>query len=111
MNAISGFKGIAVALGATLAMSAYAGETIQKKGEAASVDESRPELTGKEPKGKSGVATMPSKGPASVSESAPSKSGKEPVASGKGMDNKKMPNPKTPANVSESAPDKSNKSR
>lgn len=111
MNKLSCLKVCAAALGATLALSAYAGETTQKKGEAASVDESRPELTGKDVKGKSGVSTMPSKGPASVSESAPSKSGKEPVASGKGRDNKNLPNPKTPANVSESAPDKSNKSR
>jgi hypothetical protein len=111
MNKLSCLKVCAAALGASLALSAHAGEMSQKKGEPASVDESRPDMAGKDAKGKSGASTMPGKGPASVSESAPSKSGKEPVASGKGGDNKNLPNPKTPANVSESAPDKAGKSR
>ncbi len=95
----------AAACGLTLAVSAHAAEMTIKKGEPASVSESAPDRTGKEMKGKSGKAVMPSKGPSSVSESAPSKTGKE--RPGKLVnDNKDMPNPKTPSGSSESAPTK-----
>lgn len=57
----------------------------------------------------SGVSTLPSRNdPASVSESAPQRTGKEP-SSLPVADSRNMPNPKTPANVSESAPDKTGK--
>ena len=70
MNRFSGLRVMAAAvLGATLAMSAYAGEMGMKKGEPSSVDESKTGQAGKEPKGKAGVPTSPSKGPASTDES------------------------------------------
>ena len=52
-----------------------------------------------------GVSTMPGKGPASVSESAPQRTGKEPVTPMTG-DSKATANPKSPSSVSESAPQK-----
>jgi hypothetical protein len=91
----------AAVLGATLAMSAYAGESTMKKGEPSSVDESRPDMTGKEPKGKAGVPTSPSKGPSSVDESKTGQAGKGPVK-GASKDDSKMASPKTPSSVDES---------
>ena len=105
MNKATSLKAMAAAvLAATFTMSAYAGEATMKKGEPASVDESRPELTGKDAKGKGGVPTMPSKGPASVDESKTGQAGKPP-AKGVSKDDSKMANPKTPASVDEAKPD------
>lgn len=96
---VSGLQVMAAAvLGATLAMSAYAGEMTR---EPASVDESKTGQAGKEPKGKAGAPTMPSKGPSSVSESKTGQAGKSPVK-GASMDDNRMANPKTPASVDES---------
>lgn len=91
----------AVAFGVAVAMSVQAGGMKTP----ASVDESAPQKSGKDAKGKAGAPAMPSKGPASVSESAPQK-GKEPPAPTGPGDSKKLPNPKTPSAVSESGPSK-----
>ena len=102
MKRVSALKVVAAAaLGATLAMPVYAGEATMKKGEPSSVDESRPDMTGKDPKGKAGVPTMPSKGPSSVDESKTGQAGKKP-AKGASKDDAKMANPKTPSSVDES---------
>lgn len=95
----------ALALGTLVAMPLNAAET--PKGPA-SVNESAPDKTGKDAKGKGGTPVLPSKGPSSANESAPQKTGKEPGTPMK-ADSKMMPNPKTPASVSESAPDKAGK--
>jgi hypothetical protein len=73
-----------------------------KKGEPASVDESRPDQAGKEAKGKAGVSTMPSKGPASVDESKTGQGSKAGPVKGASKDDSRMANPKTPASVDES---------
>ena len=101
MNKFSSLTVITAVFGAALAVSAYAGESTMKKGEPSSVDESRPDMTGKEPKGKAGVPTSPSKGPSSVDESKTGQAGKGPVK-GASKDDSKMANPKTPASVDES---------
>jgi len=87
----------ALALGATLAMPAFAAQK-----DPVSVDESKPASTGKAAKGAAGVPTMPSKGPASVDESKPSR--KPAPAPAAKADSKNMPNPKTPSGVDESKP-------
>jgi hypothetical protein len=105
MNKATSLKAMAAAVfAATFAVSAYAGEATMKKGEPSSVDESRPDMTGKDAKGKAGVPTMPSKGPSSVDESKTGQAGKGP-AKGVSKDDNRMANPKTPSSVSESKPD------
>ena len=94
----------AAVVGFAIALPVQAAETKAP----ASVNESAPDKTGKDAKGKAGAPTLPSKGPGSVSESAPAKTGKEPPTAMK-ADSKNMPNPKTPSSVSESAPDKTGK--
>jgi len=102
MKRVSSLQVMAAAvLGATLALSAYAGESTMKKGEPTSVDESRPDMTGKDAKGKGGVPTTPSKGPMATDESKTGQAGKGPVK-GASKDDSKMANPKTPASVDES---------
>ncbi len=96
----------ALALGTMVALPVNAA-TETPKGPS-SVSESAPDKTGKDAKGMSGTAVLPSKGPASANESAPQKTGKEPGTPMK-ADSKMMANPKTPASVSESAPDKAGK--
>ena len=92
----------ALALGATLAMPVFAAQK-----DPVSVDESKPSMAGKEEKGKAGVSTMPSKGPASVDDSNPSR--KPAPAPAAKADSKNMPNPKTPSGVDESKPDATGK--
>lgn len=94
----------ALALGATLAMPVFAAQK-----DPVSVDESRPGIAGKEEKGKAGVSTIPSKGPASVDDSNPSRK-PAPAPVGPASDSKNMPNPKTPSSVDESRPDLTGKS-
>lgn len=92
----------ALALGATLAMPVFAAQK-----DPVSVDESKPSAAGKAEKGKAGVSTMPSKGPASVDDSNPSR--KPAPAPAAKADSKNMPNPKTPSGVDDSKPDATGK--
>jgi hypothetical protein len=107
MNKVSGLRVMAAAvLGATLAMSAYAGEGAKKGSEPMSVDESRPDQAGKEPKGKASTSTMPSRGPMSVDDTTGTRRGNP---KGVSKDDTKMANPRTPASVDESKPDRTGK--
>jgi len=108
MSKFSSLTVMTAVFGAALAVSAYAADMAPKKGsEPASVSDSAPDQTGMEKKGKAGVSTMPSKGPASPNESKQG-TGKGP-AKGASKDDVKMGNPKTPSGVDESRTGQSTK--